>query len=109
MQTDIDVGCCVSSADNMGIYSQLHRYCICGENLAECRSLCSMDSGCKGYVIWESAPDECLIATTSSCPASCLGPSNKEIIGPIDPSADCEPQDMWSGGCFIKRGIFLHK
>ena len=109
LQANVESGCCVSGGNLM-----YHRRCICEESSDQCQSLCSSDTGCKGYVMFDrgsGATDLCQIATNSTCPISCQGPFSKENIGPIDPNAKCHFNNVnnyWNGGCLIKRGILLH-
>ena len=98
---NFDRGCCVSN-------SNFHRRCNC-KNVSnpDCRNLCSLDTGCKGYATHEAGV--CNLATNSSCPFDCDGPYNGENIGKIDPTALCGTNGKWNGGCMIKSSTMLHK
>jgi hypothetical protein len=84
-------------------------------NQAECESLCSVDTGCKGYALLEKNPISCQLATTSSCPdyrvtsRRCIA-SNAQmsIVGQLDPNAQCGVNGIWNGGCMIKSGTILY-
>ena len=112
MQANVESGCCVSN-------QWRHRRCICDRlsdsgylTPEQCQSLCSNDPGCKGYVMWNDGHGHgCHLATTSSCPASCRGPYDKEHIEKINPNADCDGVGIawvWNGGCLIKRNLLLN-
>ena len=101
MQANVDTGCCLSDGS-------WHRRCLCDDitDSAYCQSLCSSDSGCKGFAMLDSWSNYCQLATTSACPVGCRGPLSETNIGPIDPNAECYV-GKWNGGCFIKIGILL--
>ena len=103
MQANVESGCCVSN-------TAFHRRCPCDNILdqTQCESLCSNDSGCKGYVMLESSPRFCQLATTSLCPINCSDPYDLDNIGSIDPNGNCGYSSDWNGGCWIKKGILLH-
>ena len=100
-QTNVDSGCCVSNGT-------FHRRCECN-NVPDvsCRSLCSNDTGCKGYVMFGLIdPSQCQIATISTCPDVCYGPVLLTNVEKLDPKAVCTGgHEDWNGGCFIKAGI----
>ena len=105
VQAFTDQPCCTSNVEK-------HKQCHCDHisDQVRCESLCSIDSGCKGYVMLNSSPDYCQLATTSSCPGSCRGPYDIGNIGPLDQHGLCLPssEGHWNGGCMIKSGIMLY-
>ena len=106
MQANVESACCILNDTAM-----FHRTCYCGDvsTMDRCQYLCSKDSGCKGYVMFEAIPDRCQLATISSCPAGCSRDYKDENnIGPIDPNIMCHiGTQAWHGGCSIKTGILL--
>ena len=100
VQANVDGGCC--TADN-----NYHRRCLYdGVNDQEqCKSLRAIDTGCKGFVMLESNPDYCQLATTSPCPSHSRGPFDVNNVQSLDPSASCSIGGKWNGGCYIKQGL----
>ena len=101
-QANYDRPCCVSN-------SKIHRRCNCDGiiNQDDCQDLCSVDSGCIGYVIRNE--QTCQLATNSSCPSNCKGPVNVANIGQLGPQATCGSEGNWNGGCMIKSGAIQYK
>lgn len=92
-------GCCVS-------HDQFHRRCICQKvnTISRCKSLCSDDVSCKGFVMNQGKKLECQLATTSECPAGCDGPFDNSNVKSIYEDGLCGSKGKWNGGCFIKLG-----
>ena len=76
-------------------------------NQDQCKSLCTSDSGCKGYAI--AMNGKCQLATTSECPYShpFAGPYDAENVGALDIAATCLVGN-WDIACMIKEGIILY-
>jgi len=80
----------------------------------QCESLCSGDSGCKGYVMYDYRTTThhvryCQLATTSACPSGCRNGLWSGAIGQLDANAKCSWSIFWDGGCMIKRGWKVSK
>ena len=101
VQANVDKGCCT-------VYGDYHRRChYDGVNDQEqCKSLCAIDIGCKGFVMRESNPDYCQLATTSPCPSHSRGPYDINYIQSLSPNASCRGSG-WNGGCYIKQVLYF--
>ena len=101
-QTQVNHGCCVSP-------DQFHRRCICQKvnTFSGCKSLCSDDVSCKGFVLNEGSNLECQLSTTAQCPSECDGPFDENNVKPLYKDGLCGNKGKWNGGCFIKSGYYL--
>ena len=84
-----------------------HKRCHCNDvtEMKDCKTLCLQDTNCKGYVMYDSNPDKCQLATTSArCLENCQGPYDNDTVHGLDPHAECGTDGYWNGGCFIKKG-----
>lgn len=83
-------GCCISK-------NRPHQKCICGGiDSNKCKSLCTIDNVCKGYVRFTAIP-MCHLATTSSCPAGCTGPHDTGNVENLSTGTDrCGPPGICS-------------
>ena len=80
IQSNIDGGCC--------IYGKFYRRCLCYSilNKKVCRSMCSDDHRCKGYVMRELPGNTsyCQVATASPCLDGCNGPRDITNVFPME-------------------------
>ena len=97
-----DHACCVE----LGSHSKCH--CDSIHDNSSCRSICSDDIGCRGYVMHDDPSNKtyCQIAiifSDSICPSGCRGPDHSENIHPTKPNAKCGTEENWDGGCKIQE------
>ena len=99
VQANVDEGCCTADGE-------FHRRClyVSVNDQEQCKSLCAIDTGCKGFVMLERHPDYCQLATTSPCPSPSRGPYLNNNVQSLNPSASCDIGG-WNGGCYIKQGL----
>ena len=128
VQANVDEGCCTADGE-------FHRRClyVSVNDQEQCKSLCALDTGCKGFVMKERDPnynyyddnipnnnpnnlDYCQLATTSLCPSPTRGPFDVNNVQSLDSNAYClhktwngyiytTEHNTWNGGCYIKQGL----